>query len=255
MGGLGHYLEEEGLATTQISLVREHTEQIRPPRALWVPFPLGRPLGVPRNPDFQRRVLTAALELLKAEEGPVLVEFPDDAPADSPALEDEMEGLACPVPMSRPLEHEDEDDLAMGLECELAQLDPWYDLSVEIRGRTTVGASGLDIREVARYVLAILDDPKTESPRPGLTRGDALKLACEDLRAYYMEAATAQPGGSTADERDEWFWNETAAGKAFLALKPICAASDDKMMRAMGNYILVPRAQLKGVGDNPEYEG
>ena len=59
MGGLGHYLEREGLATAQISLIRVHTEKIRPPRALWVPFELGRPLGTPDEPDFQTRVLRA----------------------------------------------------------------------------------------------------------------------------------------------------------------------------------------------------
>jgi hypothetical protein len=40
----------------QISLVREHTEKINPPRALWVPFELGRPVGPPDEPAFQRRV-------------------------------------------------------------------------------------------------------------------------------------------------------------------------------------------------------
>ena len=49
VGALGHYLERGGVPTTQISLIREHTERIRPPRALWVPFELGRPFGVPHD--------------------------------------------------------------------------------------------------------------------------------------------------------------------------------------------------------------
>ena len=61
MSALGHYLEEEGIATTQISLIREHTEAMKPPRALWVPFVLGRPFGVPNDAAFQRRVVLAAL--------------------------------------------------------------------------------------------------------------------------------------------------------------------------------------------------
>ena len=61
MSALGHYLESEGLATASISLIRLHTEKIRPPRALWVPFELGRPLGVPDDPAFQTRVLRALL--------------------------------------------------------------------------------------------------------------------------------------------------------------------------------------------------
>ncbi len=80
MGALAHYLEDKGIPTTQISLIREHTEKIHPPRALWVPFELGRPLGAPEDPVFQRRVLLAALNLLNAVKGPVLEDFPDEAP-------------------------------------------------------------------------------------------------------------------------------------------------------------------------------
>lgn len=79
MGALGHYLEEEGIPTTQISLIREHTVFIRPPRALWVPFELGRPLGRPGDPDFQLDVLRAAFTLLESPTGPVLRDFPTEA--------------------------------------------------------------------------------------------------------------------------------------------------------------------------------
>ena len=41
------------MATTSISLIREQSEAVRPPRALWVPFALGRPLGSAADPDFQ----------------------------------------------------------------------------------------------------------------------------------------------------------------------------------------------------------
>ena len=60
--------------------MREHTEAIHPPRALWVPFILGRPFGVPGDSAFQRRVLVAALRLLEAPAGPVLADYPEDAP-------------------------------------------------------------------------------------------------------------------------------------------------------------------------------
>ena len=75
MGGLAHYLEDEGIATTQISLIREHTRQIQPPRALWVPFELGQPLGAPDEPELQLRVLRAVLGLLERETGPVLEDW------------------------------------------------------------------------------------------------------------------------------------------------------------------------------------
>jgi hypothetical protein len=66
--------------TTQISLIREHTEVIKPPRALWVPFELGRPLGAPDDAAFQKQVLLAALTLLEASAGPILEDFPQNVP-------------------------------------------------------------------------------------------------------------------------------------------------------------------------------
>ncbi|MGB1538895.1 MAG: selenoprotein B, partial [Pseudomonadales bacterium] len=58
--------------TTGISLIRENTASMQPPRALWVSFPLGRPLGKPGDPAFQHRVISAALDLLNRNDGPVL---------------------------------------------------------------------------------------------------------------------------------------------------------------------------------------
>src|SRR5579872_796933 len=75
-GALAHVLEENGLATVQLSSVRGHTEQLKPPRALYCEFPFGRPLGKPNDPEFQRRVLLAAFALLERPSGPVLEDFP-----------------------------------------------------------------------------------------------------------------------------------------------------------------------------------
>ena len=80
MCALGHYLEQAGIATTGISLVRENAEALRPPRSLWVPFPLGRPMGSPHNEGFQHKVMSAALDLLNHEHGPILEDFGEDAP-------------------------------------------------------------------------------------------------------------------------------------------------------------------------------
>ena len=76
---LARALEANGIATTSISLVREHTEKIKPPRALFVPFPFGHAFGRPNDAALQHRVLDAALDLLGTPTGPVLRDFPDDA--------------------------------------------------------------------------------------------------------------------------------------------------------------------------------
>lgn len=63
MSAIGWYLEAQGIATVSISLIREHSVALKAPRALWVPFVLGRPLGAPNEHAFQHRVLKEALDL------------------------------------------------------------------------------------------------------------------------------------------------------------------------------------------------
>lgn len=82
--------------TTGISLVRENAVSMQPPRSVWVTFPLGRPLGKPNDPAFQHRVISAALELLNCDSGPVLVDYAEDAP--SIAVDSVP---ACPVSFHR----------------------------------------------------------------------------------------------------------------------------------------------------------
>jgi hypothetical protein len=70
-------LERQGIATVTIQLLREIAERVRPPRALWVPFPHGYPLDRPHDPERQHQVIAAALRLLEtpAAGPPVLVDF------------------------------------------------------------------------------------------------------------------------------------------------------------------------------------
>ncbi|MGD2114620.1 MAG: hypothetical protein PVG07_06200 [Acidobacteriota bacterium] len=70
-------LERRGIATVVIQLLREIAEAVRPPRALFVPFPLGYPFGAPDEPLLQRRILEAALDLLHdPAEPPILRDLP-----------------------------------------------------------------------------------------------------------------------------------------------------------------------------------
>ncbi len=198
---------------------------------------MGRPFGSPGDPAFQTRVLRATLDLLETKAGPIIADFPDDAPA---AADGDLEGWACPVSFGQPAD-EDDDGIGAVLQREIGHLAPWYDLAVERRRRTTVGISGFEMEEAADYVLTFLDEPPETSPREDLTPGDLLKLACDDLKAFYFEAITAQPGAAGGQELEDWFWNETSLAEVFMSLKPICLASDDESMRGMGLHTLVPR--------------
>lgn len=75
VGLIQRAIEYAGITTVSISLLREITEQIRPSRALFVPFPLGHPLGEPNNSDLQTRIMRAAFALLPRTDVPVLETF------------------------------------------------------------------------------------------------------------------------------------------------------------------------------------
>ncbi len=109
---------------------------------------MGRPLGVPDDPAFQTRVLTAALKLMEAPGGPVLVDYPEDAPpVEGPTA------LSCPVSFSLPLsDRSDVEKLAARFVEEIALMRPWYDLAVRERTRTTVGVSGMEPDVVPRIM-------------------------------------------------------------------------------------------------------
>jgi hypothetical protein len=69
-------IEKAGIPTVSITLLREVTEKINPPRALFLDYPLGYPLGAPHDPSIQTRIITAALSLLESSESlPLLREF------------------------------------------------------------------------------------------------------------------------------------------------------------------------------------
>jgi hypothetical protein len=238
VGGLAKYLEDEGLATVLISLVREHTAVMRPPRALWVPFPLGRPFGVPDNPAFQRKVLTAALDLLDRPSGPVLVDFPEEAPAETAA--EEMEGWVCPVSFPKPPPPEDITGLREAVLAEIAQLAPWYQMGLERRGRTAVGLSGLAMANAARFLDAWLAGETRQSPLEGVGVVDALRWSAEDLKAFYMEAATAQPGRVDPAELTQWLWSDTSLAEMLKALRKVLLRDDDPGVYDVGDFMLVP---------------
>jgi hypothetical protein len=237
VGALGHYLEQEGIPTTQISLVREHTAALNPPRALWVPFMLGRPFGVPNDAAFQRKVLLAVLRLLERDTGPVLEDFPEDAPHSD--LGEAPEGLNCPVSFPR---MKSEGTLTERLTDEISQLRAWHDVAVKHRGRTTLGLTGLSPQKLGEFLGSWLTVNPRPTFRPGIASAEALKLATDELKAFYYEAKAVQPGRHTMTEIQNWFWMETAAGQAFLELRNKAAQSSDPTMKGLATLSLVPRA-------------
>lgn len=225
-GFIAHVLEAEGLATTAISLVRGQTERLQPPRALFCEFPLGRPLGRPGDPAFQRRVLEAAFSLLERPAGPVLEDFPE-------AISDDTDvPVECVLPPRFDPSLPPEVDEAMGLRSA-------YDRQLAATGRTVVGR-GVDvdaIPDAVRTFAAIADGADWRQ----LELPASLRNLAADVRGYYEEAALALAGHVPAAHATEaWFFRKTKAGdsirRAQVQLRDAGAEKEEW-------FFLVPRGQ------------
>lgn len=239
MSALAHYIEDAGVPTTLIALIKEHAEAMRPPRALWTTFELGRPVGAPEDADFQKRVIRAALDLLERPSGPVFEGFPDDAPADSGNAADD-EGWACPVSFAPPKSDAPETH-SEAMKREIGQLRPWHESWKRDRGGSGVGLIDAEIDVIADFIGGFADTgdlapPTTDAPPP-----DVLKLAISDLMTFYQEAANAQPGKAGGSQAiTEWFWTGTAAGKALLAVRERGKGVDDPRLKRVTQGMVLP---------------
>jgi hypothetical protein len=180
--------------------------------------------------------------LLDAPGGPVLVDFPDDAPA---AADGDVP-LVCPISFVAPPEVlSDADLLRAALQREIGQLRTWYDLAVTRRGRTTVGASRLTPEEMGTFIGAFLNGHAPQNPRADIPLAALFRFAVEDLKAYYAEALTAQPGHSVVLSATlaDWFWHETTAGRVLFVVQEACKQSEIPGIQVVATNFLIPRAR------------
>lgn len=205
MSVLAHVFETAGLSTVVFASVREVVEKVRPPRALYCEFPLGRPLGKPGDPAFQRDVLEQGLALLSSD-GPVIEQHPEVITADETPM-------SCALPPRYDPDAPPAVDEARGLRAA-------YDRARVKRGVTSVGrAIGADDVPDALDVLHrwANGEPWQDRPLPGKNT----VAVCHDIRTYYEEAAlelvTGPPPGGRAAEA--WFHEQTEAGRTILAAR------------------------------------
>ena len=245
---ISHYLQRNGIPTTTISLIREHTEYTRQPRALWVPFPLGRPFGVADDPDFQRDVLRSALRLLETATEPTIEDYPHDAPDGG------GDGVwACSVVLPEP----EVSDLEAAIRAEVDLLTPWYEEARQRRGRTTVGISGAtpeEIDKVVSFIVAIAEGsgfkqipPSAEGPNWNHPFPMLVRFVVEDLRAFYQEAVTSQEGTQPPSQHDmhSWIFDKTALGQAIIQIGHQIAADDEQRLN-MIRGLIIPEGFWKG---------
>ena len=73
VGLIQSIIERAGIPTASVTLLKEITERVAPPRALFVDVPFGYPLGVPNDSALQTRIILAMLALLRAPVPPVVL--------------------------------------------------------------------------------------------------------------------------------------------------------------------------------------
>jgi hypothetical protein len=224
VSGLAHYLEDEGLSTVVVALVREHVVKMSPPRALWVPFEMGRPFATPNDTGLQKRVLKAALSLL-------------DVPTSEPLLQDFAEEAS-----------DLQDDLNWGFPGKLdtdsviaeakSVLPVWHKAQTRFN-RTTVGIGGLSPEAAVEYIDRYLSPDPMPNPK-GMASVSRARFAIDDIKAFYFEAALANGGRPSSFQLNEWFWKQTLAGKMILDFQEFARLSDDTNLGLIAGCLVPP---------------
>ena len=223
MSGLAHYLEDEGLSTVVVALVREHVVKMSPPRALWVPFEMGRPFATPNDTELQKRVLKAALSLLdESTSGPILEDYTEEA-----------SNLAGDLNWQFPGE--------LGVESVMAEaksvLPIWHQAQAHSK-KSIVGISGLSPDAAVEYIDRYLSSDPMPNPK-GMAPVSRVRFAIDDIKLFYFEAALANGRRPSSYQLNEWFWKQTLAGKMILDFQETARFSEDKNLRLIA-YSLVP---------------
>lgn len=246
MSVIQRQIEAQGVSTVSISLFRGFAEKVKPPRALWVPFAFGRPLGAPNNRAIQRKVIFAMLDLLNRQEGPILEDLvltPEEEHLDARNQKVGQkcgtkgcnfdDALASEEPAASREIAEYDGDFA-GVCTEIAALKVHHENYMQqYNGRTQVGYSGVtaDTIEAAAsrlndYVngkeLVIPESLSLRAESPSVAQNVFVRLCADDLKAYYLEARLSEKnrqGSENSTEYNDWLWYETRMGSLIVAAR------------------------------------
>lgn len=187
------------MATVAIGSIRGQIYGTAPPRGLFCDFPLGRPLGVPGDPAFQRRVIERAFAMLERTE-PVVEDY-------EVVIEDgDSQPLACPLPARMDPDAHPAIDEAKGLR-------PSYDRAIAKYGNRAGAVRLLDADSIPAAIESFIrvaeGQPWKQAGIPGIPA-----RVSQDIRGYYemaaMEIADHTPA-AWAGYR--WFRDQTKTGE------------------------------------------
>ncbi len=193
-----------------------------PPRALWVPFELGRPFGAPNDVQLQMRVLRAALSLLDRTDSELILEDYDEE---------------APYPDGDPRWHPPEIANTDDVLVEAASFQP-ASLKAQRRiGKTTLGISGLTPLAAVEFVARYHTDEPMPNPK-GMALVSRARFAIDDIKAFYFEAALSQDNHPSSHQIREWFWDQTLAGAMVREFQDRALKSDDQNLNKIANSLV-----------------
>jgi hypothetical protein len=274
VGVIQRQIEAQGISTVSISLFRPFTEIVKPPRALWVPFPFGRPLGAPNNKQVQHRVIAAAFSLLARSHGPVIEDFvlaPEEEHLDAKhqtvgkkcgakgcslddALFDDLDTEADSEPAIEPY---DKDFEALRAEIFSLQNDHRAYLQVS-GGRTQLRDASSVPGSIENAALVLHQFASKEAievppyiPDHGAGRqNNFVRLCADEIKAFYLEARLGRGGedAENANAYNNWLWYETRAGSLILAARDRIIETTDRSKDP--NWMTARAMVPRGYGDS-----
>ncbi len=224
MSVIAHWIEQAGINTVVIGSIKPQLEKIKPPRALWVPFELGRPLGPPSNPEVQLQVLRQALGLIETAQQAIIEDFETDDPRATPAKVWNAPGIDAMTTVAE--------------EC--AALKVYYQQQCVSQSRTSVGVAKTPIIELAELFDHVYQHNKLKEIREDISSRLMFRLALDDLKAYYIEAALGNNKQPSSVQIYDWIWKDTLLGKQMRELRKRFMESDDKKISDLGAKFIVP---------------
>jgi len=90
VGLIQRTIEASGIATISISLSKDISQKVLPPRAIYPGFPLGHPIAFPGQTFRQKQILRLLLEYLKKMNSPGTI-------ADLDLTESDNHSVSCDI--------------------------------------------------------------------------------------------------------------------------------------------------------------
>lgn len=179
----------------------------------------------------------AVLGLLDRPDGPVLEDFPEEAPP-----ERESDGAFLPPVRHFSLNKAPLEALRKIFQEEVSSLGSLYERNLSVTGRTAVVSFGP--MEAYKRLEGLMDQGE-EAVRRGSSALTELRTASFDLKSFYYEAASGGGPAVGYREVDSWFWDETTAGELLQRVHDSCLESGEPLLQRLASA-LVPKDRVSG---------